>query len=76
MPADPQQTRANLDNPVAIEISRVFVAPRELVWQAWTESKHAERWWGPAGFSTTTHVQDFRPGGSCRYTMHGPDGHA
>ncbi|HWB13688.1 MAG TPA: SRPBCC family protein [Pirellulales bacterium] len=74
MPADPQMTHANLDNPVEIVISRVFAAPRELVWQAWTEPKHVGRWWGPAGFSTTTHSLDFRPGGSWRYTMHGPDG--
>lgn len=75
MPADPQATRANLENSVEIVISRVFAAPRELVWQAWTDAKHAGHWWGPAGFSTTTHAQDFRPGGSWRYTMHGPDGH-
>jgi len=74
MPADPQLTHANLDNPVEIVISRVFAAPRELVWQAWTDTKHVGRWWGPAGFTTTTHSMDFRPGGSWRYTMHGPDG--
>lgn len=74
MPADPQKSHVNLDNPVEIVITRVFAAPRELVWQAWTDSKHAERWWGPAGFTTTTHSQDFQAGGSWRYTMHGPDG--
>lgn len=74
MSADPQSSHVNLDNPVEIVISRVFAASREQVWQAWTDSKHAERWWGPAGFSTTTLSQDFRPGGSWRYTMHGPDG--
>jgi uncharacterized protein YndB with AHSA1/START domain len=74
MPADPQKTQANLDNPVEIVISRVFAAPRELVWQAWTDARHVGRWWGPAGFTTTTHSLDFRPGGSWRYTMHGPDG--
>lgn len=75
MPADPRMTLANLDNPVEIVISRVFAAPRDLVWQAWTDSNHAGRWWGPAGFSTTTHSQDFKTGGSWRYTMHGPDDH-
>ena len=75
MPSDPNKTLANLDNPVEIVISRDFDAVRELVWQAWTDSKHAGRWWGPAGFSTTTHSQHFRPGGSWKYTMHGPDGH-
>jgi uncharacterized protein YndB with AHSA1/START domain len=74
MPAEPQMTQANLDNPVEIVLSRTFAARRELVWQAWTDPKHVGRWWGPAGFSTTTHAMDFRPGGSWRYTMHGPDG--
>ena len=74
MPADPQLSQANLDNPVEIVITRTFAAPRELVWLAWTDSQHVGRWWGPAGFTTTTHSMDFRPGGSWRYTMHGPDG--
>ena len=74
MAADPNQTQSNLDNPVEIVICRTFAAPRELVWQAWTDPQHVGRWWGPAGFTTTTHSMDFRPGGSWRYTMHGPNG--
>jgi len=74
MPADHQMSQANLDNPVEIIICRTFAAPRELVWLAWTDPNHVGRWWGPAGFTTTTHSMDFRPGGSWRYTMHGPDG--
>ncbi len=74
MPADSQLSQANLDNPVEIIICRTFAAPRALVWQAWTDPQHVGRWWGPAGFTTTTHAMDFRPGGSWRYTMHGPDG--
>ena len=74
MSADPQLTQANLDNPVEIVLCRTFAAPRELVWLAWSDPHHVGRWWGPAGFTTTTHLMDFRPGGSWRYTMHGPDG--
>ena len=74
MPADYQLSQANLDNPVEIIISRTFAAPRELVWLAWTDPNHVGHWWGPAGFTTTTHSMDVRPGGSWRYTMHGPDG--
>ena len=74
MPSDPNESQSNLDNPVEIVICRTFAAPRELLWQAWTDPKHVGRWWGPAGFTTTTHALDFRPGGSWRYTMHGPDG--
>lgn len=74
MSANPQLSQANLDNPVEIVISRTFAAPRELVWMAWTDPHHVGHWWGPAGFTITTHSMDFRPGGSWRYTMHGPDG--
>ena len=74
MAADPNESQSNLDNPVEIVICRTFAAPRELVWQAWTDPRHVGRWWGPAGFTTTTHSMDFRPGGSWQYTMHGPNG--
>lgn len=74
MPADHQLSHANLDNPVEIIISRTFAAPRELVWLAWTNPAHVGHWWGPAGFTTTTHSMDVRPGGAWEYTMHGPDG--
>ncbi|MFO0943463.1 MAG: SRPBCC family protein [Pirellulales bacterium] len=74
MVADPNLSQTNLDNPVEIVITRTLAAPRELVWQVWTDAKHVGNWWGPAGFKTTTHELDFRPGGSWRYTMHGPDG--
>jgi len=55
-------------------ITRLFDAPRELVFQAWTDPRHVGRWWGPRGFTTTTHEIDVRPGGIGRHTMHGPDG--
>lgn len=54
--------------------SRVFDAPRELVFAAFTDPKHLAQWWGPNGFRTTTHAFDFRPGGVWRFVMHGPDG--
>ncbi len=57
-----------------IVITRVVHAPRELVWEAWTNPKHVVRWWGPRGFTTTIHEMDVRPGGVWRHTMHGPDG--
>ena len=40
----------------------------------WTELRHLHRWWGPAGFTTTTHEFAFVPGGVWRFVMHGPDG--
>jgi uncharacterized protein YndB with AHSA1/START domain len=57
-----------------IALSRVVDAPRELVWRAWTQLEHLERWWGPDGFTTTTHEIDVRVGGVWRFIMHGPDG--
>jgi uncharacterized protein YndB with AHSA1/START domain len=54
--------------------TRVFDAPRELVFQAWTDPKHVPQWWGPNGFTTTIHEMDVRPGGVWRFIMHGPDG--
>jgi uncharacterized protein YndB with AHSA1/START domain len=58
----------------AIVVTRVFDAPRTLVFDAWTDSKHIARWYGPRGFSITTHSMDLRPGGVWLFDMHGPDG--
>ncbi|MEQ1885650.1 MAG: SRPBCC domain-containing protein [Bryobacteraceae bacterium] len=55
-------------------LSRVFDAPRDLVFEAWTNPKHVGKWWGPKGFTTTTHNIDLRPGGEWRFIMHAPDG--
>src|SRR6476661_7759294 len=57
-----------------IVISRVISAPRELVFEAFTEVRHLSRWWGPEGFTTTTRALDFRAGGEWAFVMHGPDG--
>ena len=58
-----------------IVISRVFDAPRELVWQAWTDPEHLQRWFGPKGFTMSTCSMDLRPGGVFHYGMKSPDGH-
>ena len=57
-----------------IVISREFDAPRELVWEAWTNPKHVVNWWGPRGFSTAIEKMDVRPGGVWKHVMRGPDG--
>lgn len=57
-----------------IVVTREFDAPRELVWEAWTNPAHVVRWWGPFGFTTTSHEMDVRVGDIWRLTMHGPDG--
>jgi uncharacterized protein YndB with AHSA1/START domain len=61
-------------DPQSIIGSRVFDAPRDLVFSAFTDPKHLAQWWGPNGFTTTTLAFDFRPGGVWRFVMHGPDG--
>jgi uncharacterized protein YndB with AHSA1/START domain len=58
----------------SIVTTRLIDAPRELVFDAFTSPEHLARWWGPIGFTTTTHSFDLRPGGGWRLTMHGPDG--
>lgn len=60
--------------PNEIIISRVINAPREVVFAAWTDSEHLAHWYGPEGFTITTHSIDVRTGGEWRFTMHGPDG--
>src|SRR5215213_2906549 len=57
-----------------IVISQVINAPRELVFEAFTEVRHLSRWWGPEGFTTTTRAFEFRVGGAWDFVMHGPDG--
>jgi uncharacterized protein YndB with AHSA1/START domain len=57
-----------------IRITRIYDAPVQAVWDAWTDPAQVAQWWGPRGFSITTHSKDLRTGGSWIYTMHGPDG--
>src|SRR5213075_2074378 len=56
-----------------IVISRVISAPRELVFEAFTEVRHLSRWWGPEGFTTTTRAFAPTAGGEWDFVMHGPD---
>ncbi|HRH93560.1 MAG TPA: SRPBCC family protein [Candidatus Peribacteria bacterium] len=57
-----------------IIITRLVNAPRTLVWKAWTQPEHLEKWWGPNGFSVTTRSIQMREGGLWDFVMHGPDG--
>jgi uncharacterized protein YndB with AHSA1/START domain len=53
--------------------SRIFNAPRELVFRAWSDPGHLKNWWGPAGFTNTFNEFDFRVGGKWSFIMHGPE---
>src|SRR5436190_8040544 len=57
-----------------INIIRIYDAPVQAVWDAWTDPAQTAQWWGPRGFTLTTHSKDLRVGGAWVYTMHGPDG--
>jgi uncharacterized protein YndB with AHSA1/START domain len=55
-------------------VTRTINAPRELVFAAWSDPKHLAHWFGPDGFTLTTHSMEFAVGGFWRFIMHGPDG--
>ena len=55
-------------------ITRTFAAPRALVFDTWTDPQHVVHWWGPDGFTLTTHFMEVKENSSWRFTMHGPDG--
>ena len=54
-------------------IDRIFDAPREVVFKAWTDPEHMVHWWGPRGFESTVLILDVRPGGSYRIHMRSPE---
>jgi uncharacterized protein YndB with AHSA1/START domain len=66
-----ERTTNLLDN---LEITRIFDAPRELVWKAWTTPDIVMQWWGPKGFTSPACKIDFRVGGQYLYCMRTPDG--
>ena len=57
-----------------IVITRVFDAPRRLVFEALTQPEHLKRWWGLRSLTMVVCEMDFRPGGAWRFVMRGPDG--
>jgi uncharacterized protein YndB with AHSA1/START domain len=62
------------DSSNEIRIVRIYDAPVDVVWDAWTDPAQVAKWWGPRGFTLTTHSKSLEPGGIWHYTMHGPDG--
>ncbi|TAL46485.1 MAG: hypothetical protein EPN92_06135 [Chitinophagaceae bacterium] len=55
-------------------ITRLVNAPREMVWEAWTNPEHVKHWWGPDGCTNTIHEMEVKPGGVWRFMMHGLNG--
>jgi uncharacterized protein YndB with AHSA1/START domain len=62
------------NTPNALEITRIFDAPRELVWQAWTDPQHLMRWWGPQHFTSPACTVDLRVGGKYHFCMRSAEG--
>lgn len=65
---DPADKEAKRD----LVLTRVFDAPVELVWRAWTDPTHVMRWWGPAGFTSPSAEMDVREGGTSLVCMRAP----
>ncbi len=61
-------------NDTTVTVRRTFAAPRERVWEAFTDPAQVDQWWGPDGFDTTTDEMTVKPGGVWRFVMVGPDG--
>lgn len=77
MPKQAAASTLEISTPSDLEIAmtRVFDAPRHLVFEAWTKPEHLRRWFGGLeGWSMPVCEVDLRPGGAWRYVMHGPDG--
>ncbi|SFV03285.1 SRPBCC family protein [Alicyclobacillus macrosporangiidus] len=60
---------------IELVITRTFDAPRELVFEAWTERERLKHWWGPKGFTMQVSKLELRPGGVFHYSIRSPDGH-
>ena len=60
--------------PEPVVISRIFPAPRELVFKAWSSAEHMKRWFSPEGYTVPEAEVDFRPGGVCAICMRSPEG--
>ena len=58
----------------SVVITRIFDAPRERVWKAWTDPEQLKHWWGPKGFTTPVFRADLRVGGALLYCMRSPEG--
>ena len=67
-------TKNTVNEKERMVITRVFDAPRALVWEAWTNPKYVMQWWGPKGFTAPVCKIDFRVGGKFLYCMKSPDG--
>ena len=67
-------TKNTVNEKERLVVSRVFDAPRALVWKAWTDPQYVKQWWGPKGFTAPVCKMDFRVGGKFLWCMKSPEG--
>lgn len=67
-------TEMTLPSDTDILFTRIFNAPRTLVWKAYSQAEHLKNWWGPEGWTLPVCELDFKPGGKWVYAMQSPDG--
>jgi uncharacterized protein YndB with AHSA1/START domain len=60
--------------PESLTLTRLLDAPRDVVWEAWTDPQQLAQWWGPHGFTAPVVELDVQAGGAIRIDMQGPDG--
>ena len=72
--AENKARRNVAENTNELVITRIFDAPRKMVWKAWTEPERMKRWWGPKNFTAPVIKIDFRIGGKYLYCMRSPEG--
>lgn len=63
-----------LPSDLEIQMTKVLNAPRQRVWEAWTQPEHIQHWWGPKGSTLPICEVDLRPGGAWRFVEHSADG--
>ena len=69
-----KMSKTNELNYRTLTIERKFIAPIQIVWDAWTKSEQIGLWWGPQGMQTKVIQHDFKLGGSWKYVMTMPNG--
>jgi uncharacterized protein YndB with AHSA1/START domain len=69
-----QRNAAELPDVEDLVITRVFDAPREAVWKAWTDPRHFMRWWGPKEYTAPACKIDLHVGGKYLFCMRSPEG--
>jgi uncharacterized protein YndB with AHSA1/START domain len=74
VPTQPAAASVSSPDKRELVITRIFDAPRELVFKVWTDPKHVAQWWGPKWFTNPVCELDVRPGGAIRIDMAGPNG--